>query len=60
VPLRAGRVAQGPPGERQVIERDEQGDHVRCASGHGQAVGEQPRRAVVVVLAEPDLPEEVI
>lgn len=37
-----------------------QGDRVRCAPGLGQAVGEQPRRAVVVVLAEPGLPEEII
>jgi hypothetical protein len=60
VSCRAGQVALGLAGERQVVEQDEQGDPVLRTAGHGQAVGEQPRRGVVVALAEPDLAEEII
>jgi len=47
-------------GKRQVIQRDEQGAPVLCTAGNGQAVGEQPRRGVVVAPGQPDLAEEVI
>ena len=57
---RARQVALGLPGQPQVIQRDEDRDPVLCTAGHGQAIGEQPRRGVVVALAEPDLAEEVI
>jgi hypothetical protein len=57
---RGGRVALGLPGQRQVVQHDEQGAPVLGTAGYGQAVGEQPRRGVVVALAEPDLAGEVI
>jgi len=60
VSRRFGQVALGLAGERQVVERDEQGNGVLRTAGHGQTTGEQPRRGVVISLAELDLSEEVI
>ena len=60
VSCRAGQVALGLAAERQIIERDEEGDPVLRTAGHRQAVGEQPRRGAVIALAEPDLAEEVV
>jgi hypothetical protein len=55
-----GQVALRLAGQCQVVERDEDGDPVLRPAGHGQAIGEQPRRCTAVCLAEPDLAEEVI
>jgi hypothetical protein len=57
---RAGQVALGLSGERQVVQQSEQGEPVLGTAGHGQAVGEQLRRRVVIALAEPDPAEDVI
>ena len=55
-----GRVTLRLGAERQVIERDQDGDPVWRAAGRGQAVGEVLCRAVVISLAELDLAEEVL
>jgi hypothetical protein len=46
--------------ERQIVERDEDGESVGHAAGRGQTVGEQAPCAVVVSLQQPDLPQEVV
>jgi hypothetical protein len=58
VSRRAGQVALSLPGQRQVVQQRKQGDPVLGPAGHGQAVGEQPRRGVAIALAEPDLAED--
>ena len=46
--------------DRQVVERDKDGEPVRRAMGHGQGLGEELRSRLVVPLSEPDLAEEVV
>ncbi len=49
VSRRAGQVPLSAAAEGQVIQRGEQEDPVLGATGRGQAVGEEPDRAVVIV-----------
>jgi len=46
--------------DRQVVERDKDGEPVRRAMGDGQGLGEELRSRLVVPLSEPDLAEEVV
>jgi hypothetical protein len=57
---RAGQVFPGLAAERQVIERDQQGEPVGDAAGRVQALAEETGRGVVVTLPERDLAEEVV
>ena len=54
------QIAPGLAAERQVIQRDEDGQPVGRPAGRGQALGEQLRRRVGISLAEPGLPEVVV
>jgi hypothetical protein len=56
---RVGQIALCLAAERQVVERDEDGEPVLRAAGRVQGLGEQLRRAVVICLAESDLAEEI-
>jgi len=56
----AAQIAPSLAAERQVVQRDENGQPLGRPTGGGQALGEQPRRGVGISLGEPDLPEEVV
>src|SRR5258708_6190463 len=55
-----GQVTLYLAAERQVIERDQDGEPVGGAAGRAQPVGEMPRRALESSLAELDLAEEIV
>jgi hypothetical protein len=57
-PRRPGRPGPAWPAPGRKAKRA--GAPVLGPAGHGQAVGEQPRRGVVIALAEPDLAQDVI
>ena len=56
----AAQIAPSLAAERQVVQRDENGQPLGRPTGGGQALGERPRRDVGISLGEPDLPEEVV